>query len=308
MRIGFIGLGVMGKRIAVNIIKNGYKLKAYDLAEDAVEELKQLGADAASSPADTAAGSDIIFTSLPNEGAVSKVITGEDGVLEGAGQGAVIVDLSSITPRVIKEIGRDAAAKKISVLDAPVSGGAVGAENGTLTVMIGGDVRVVEKIRPVLNTFCKKVYHLGELGAGDTAKLVNNLLLGVNMVAVSEALVLGVKAGLDPDVLYDLISQSSGSSYALEAKYPEFISQRNFKPGFTIDLQYKDLDLALSMSKELGIPLMVGSFAQQIFQLARSSGLGSNDISSIVKVFEKMADETVVSKKSQNQGADSNDT
>ena len=308
MRIGFIGLGVMGRRIAANIIKSGYNLKVFDLVEEAVEELKDLGADAASSPADTAAGSDIIFTSLPNEDIVKKVITGQDGVLKGASQGAIIVDLSSITPGVIKAIGRDAAEKRIFVLDAPVSGGAVGAEKGTLTVMIGGDVKVVEKARPVINTFSKKVYHLGELGAGDTAKLVNNLLLGVNMAAVSEALVLGVKAGLDPDVMYDLISQSSGSSYALEAKYPGFISERNFKPGFTIDLQYKDLELALSMSKELGMPLMIGSFAQQIFQLARSSDLGSNDISSIIQVFEKMADETVVSKKSKNQGVDSSDS
>lgn len=288
MKIGFIGLGVMGKNMATNLIKNGYKLKVTDLNKDAVNELKEMGAEEGQTAADVAAESDIIFTSLPNSQIVEGVVTGKGGVLEGAKEGTIYIDLSSITPKAIQNIAKKASQKGVKVLDAPVSGGVAGAQKGTLTIMVGGDEETFNKALPVLNCIGTKVFHVGDIGAGDTIKLVNNLLLGVNMVAVSEALALGVKAGLKPEVMYDIISQSSGSSYALTAKYKNFIAKGNFAPGFMIDLQYKDLQLAVDTAKDLKMPLLVGNQAQQMYEVARAKGLGTEDISAVIKIYEEL--------------------
>ncbi len=287
MRVGFIGLGVMGKRMAMNVLKGGYELTVSDLNKDAVKELVDAGAKEANTPAEVSEGKDVIFTSLPNSAIVEAVILGKNGVLEGAKEGAIIVDLSSITPKSIQNIARKASEKGVEVMDAPVSGGASGAEKGTLTIMVGGKAETFEKVLPVLNHIGKKVNHVGEVGAGDTVKLVNNLLLGVNMAAVAEALALGVKAGLKPEVLYDIISQSSGSSYALTAKYSNFIAKGNFEPGFMIDLQYKDLQLAVDTAKDMKMPLMIGNLAQQMYEAARAKGLGTEDISAVLKLYEE---------------------
>lgn len=287
MKIGFIGLGVMGKRMATNVLKGKYELAVFDLNKDAVKDLQQLGAKACETPCEVAQNSDVVLTSLPNSAIVENVVLGENGILEGAKEGTVIVDLSSITPKTIQNIAKKASEKGVEVLDAPVSGGAAGAEKGTLTIMVGGKKEVFEKVLPVLNCIGTKVNHVGDVGAGDTVKLVNNLLLGVNMVAVAEALTLGVKAGLKPEILYDIISQSSGSSYALTAKYNNFIAKGNFEPGFMIDLQYKDLQLAVDTSKDLKMPLIIGNLAQQLFEMARAKGLGSEDISAVIKLYEE---------------------
>jgi len=289
MKVGFIGLGVMGKRMAANILKAGYLLKVFDIVDSAVEETESMGAESGQSPAAVAADCEVVLCSLPNSNIAKNVILGKDGVLEGTQEGSIIVDLSSITPKAIRDINKEAEKKGVFVLDAPVSGGAAGAEKGTLTVMVGGEKEAFEKILPVLNCIGKKIYHVGPVGAGDTVKLVNNLLLGTNMVAVAEALALGVKAGLDPEVLFDVINKSSGNSYALTAKYPDFISKGNFEPGFMIDLQYKDLQLAVTTAKELNIPLLMGNLAQQMFEIARSGGLGQKDISSVIKIYEDWA-------------------
>ena len=288
MKIGFIGLGVMGKNMAINLIKKGYKLKVSDLNKDAVNELKEMGAEEGQNAAEIAAGSDIIFTSLPNSQIVEAVVLGKGGILEGAKEGTIYIDLSSITPKAIQNIAKKASEKGIKVLDAPVSGGVAGAQKGTLTIMVGGDEEIFNKALPALNCIGTKVFHVGDVGAGDTIKLVNNLLLGVNMVAVSEALALGVKAGLKPEVMYDIISQSSGSSYALTAKYKNFIAKGNFAPGFTIDLQYKDLQLAVDTAKDMKMPLLIGNVAQQMYEVARAKGLGTEDISAVLKVYEEL--------------------
>ncbi|WP_352419328.1 NAD(P)-dependent oxidoreductase [Proteiniborus sp.] len=287
MKIGFIGLGVMGKRMATNVLKGGYELTVSDLNKDSVKDLQQLGAKAAETPAEVAQNSDVVLTSLPNSAIVENVILGKKGILEGAKEGTIIVDLSSITPKSIQNIAKKASQKGVEVLDAPVSGGAAGAEKGTLTIMVGGKNEVFEKVLPVLNCIGTKVNHVGEVGAGDTVKLVNNLLLGANMVAVAEALALGVKAGLKPEILYNIISKSSGSSYALTAKYNNFIAKGNFEPGFMIDLQYKDLQLAVDTSKDLKMPLVMGNLAQQMFEMARAKGLGTEDISAVLKLYEE---------------------
>ncbi|SHI32536.1 3-hydroxyisobutyrate dehydrogenase [Dethiosulfatibacter aminovorans DSM 17477] len=296
-KIGFIGLGVMGKNMASNILSAGYELTVYDVIEANVEDMVSKGALAGSSPADVASKSEVVFTSLPNSAIVEAVVLGENGVLSGCEEGTIIVDLSSITPKSIRKIHKICSDKNVEVVDAPVSGGAAGAEKGTLTIMIGGSKEVVEKITHVLSSIGSKINHVGEIGAGDTVKAVNNLLLGANMVAVAEALVLGKKAGLLADTMYDIISKSSGGSYALNAKYDNYISKGNFDPGFMIDLQYKDLQLAIDTAKDLQVPLVTGNMAQQMFEAARAEGFGKEDISAVIKVFEKWADVEVRSEK-----------
>jgi|LSQX01.3.fsa_nt_gb 2-hydroxymethylglutarate dehydrogenase len=287
MKIGFIGLGVMGKRMAKRIFEAGYKIKVFDVMEPVLNEFKKLGVETGESPGDVAVDADVVFMSLPNSRIVTNVVLGEDGILPKARPGTIIVDLSSITPKAIRDIYKKTSSKGVEVLDAPVSGGSAGAEAGTLTIMVGGKKEVFEKVEPILKVIGKTIYHVGEIGAGDTIKLVNNLLLGANMVAVAEALALGVKAGLDPQVMFEVITNSSGNSYALKAKYPNFISKGNFEPGFMIDLQYKDLELAVETAKDLGIPLIMGNIAQQMFDIAKAEGLGQKDISSVINLYEK---------------------
>ena len=201
--------------------------------------------------------------------------------------------MSSITPKAIRDIYDVTSHKGVEILDAPVSGGSAGAEAGTLTLMVGGKKEVLEQVRPILQTISKTIYHVGDVGAGDTVKLVNNLLLGANMVATAEAMALGVKAGLDSDVLFEVITSSSGNSYALKAKYPNFISKGNFEPGFMVDLQYKDLQLAVDTAKDLGLPLIMGNMAQQMYEIAKAEGLGQKDISSVINLYEKWSNITV---------------
>ena len=244
MKVGFIGLGVMGKKMALNVLKSGNDLTVYDVVKENVQDLVNEGAKSANSPAELAAECDLVLTSLPNSFIVENVVLGKNGVFEGAKSGMIYVDLSSITPKSIRKISDIAKEKNISVVDAPVSGGAEGAAKGTLTIMAGGDKEVLDKAMPVLLSIGKEVKHVGSVGAGDTVKAVNNLLLGINMVAAAEALVLGKKAGLDPDVMFEIISKSSGGSYALSAKYEKYISKGNFNLGFMVDLMYKDLEIS----------------------------------------------------------------
>jgi 3-hydroxyisobutyrate dehydrogenase len=287
MKIGFIGLGVMGKNMAENILENGYELNIYDVVEEVVEEFGKKGASVCKSPSEVASKSDVIMTSLPNSQIVKNVILGKNGVLQGAKSDAIIIDLSSITPKTIQYIAKEAEKSGVEVVDAPVSGGSIGAKNGTLTIMAGGKKEVVDSVSEILKSIGKTIYYVGNVGAGDTVKLVNNLLLGANMAAVSEALALGIKAGMDPDILFQVISKSSGNSYALTSKYEKFIKERNFNPGFMVDLQYKDLQLAIDTAKDLKMPLVIGNLTQQLYEMARSEGMGKEDISAMIKVYEK---------------------
>jgi len=287
MKLGFIGLGAMGKRMAMNLLSDLGQLCVYDVAVDMLDEFEKNGAQVCESPKELAKQCDIIMSSLPNSKIVSDVYLGQDGVLNGAKSGSICIDFSSITPMTIKKIYEIASTKGVSVMDAPVSGGTAGAQKGTLTIMVGGDKEFFEKASKIFDVVGSNIMYVGKVGSGDTVKLVNNLLLGTNMAAVSEAFALGAKAGIDIDVLYDVVSQSSGNSYALKAKYENFISKRNFKPGFMIDLQYKDLQLAVDTAKENGVPLLMGNQAQQMFEVARSEGFGKEDISALMKVYEK---------------------
>lgn len=287
--IAFIGLGAMGKPMALNVLKAGYSLTVFDLATSAVEEMVGQGAKAAATTKEAALGKDIVFMSLPNAKIVESVLTSEDGVFAGSHPGQIIIDLSSVTPGHTQRMAKLAEAKGVHYMDAPVSGGVSGAAAGTLTIMVGGEADVLGKCREALSAIGKKIYHVGLVGAGDTMKLVNNLLLGVNMVAVAEALTLGAKAGLDPQTMLDVIGVSSGRSYALEAKVPNFMLKGNFEPGFAIDLQHKDMGMAIETANELGLPLELGNAAQAMYKAAQADGLGRKDISAVVTLLEKLA-------------------
>lgn len=288
MRIGFIGIGAMGKPMALNLLKAGHELYVFDVVAAAVADMTAQGGQACTTPKELAQKTDVVITMLPNAKIVESTLTGENGLLAGSRPGQVFIDMSSVSAGSTQQMAKRAKEKGVGYVDAPVSGGVVGATAGTLTIMVGGELDDVQKILPILQAMGKNINHVGGVGAGDSIKVVNNLLLGINMAAVAEALVLGVKSGLSPQVMLDIIKGSSGRSYALEAKTPGFIMKNNFAAGFAIDLQYKDLELATETAKSLGMPLPLGAMAQQIFEMARAKGLGREDISAVIKVWEEL--------------------
>jgi len=287
MKLGFIGIGAMGSHMTVNLINAGYDVTVFDIRKEAMEYMMQFGAKLGSSPSDVARKSNIILTSLPSTNALEDVVLGEHGMLESMKCGSILIDTSTVSPSTIQKIGLVLKEQKVSVLEAPVSGGVEGAEAGTLTIMVGGSVDVFQRCHELLQVIGKNIYHVGALGSGNTVKLVNNLMSLVNVVTLSEGMVLGVKAGVDAATLYNVIKVSTGRSQALEWKLPNKILLRNFEPGFTIDLTYKDLSLVLSLARELGVPLFVTSIAQQVYALAKAKGLGKLDNTAVITLFEE---------------------
>lgn len=288
MEIGFIGIGAMGKPMALNLIRAGYHVWVYDLIKESVREMVSQGASPCETSAELAAKADVVFTSLPNSAIVENVMTGAGGVFDACGPGTVIIDMSSVSPASTRRMAAAAEKKGLRYADAPVSGGTAGAAAGTLTIMVGADEETFAKIRPILEVVGKKIFHVGEAGLGDAIKIVNNLLLGCNMAALAEALVLGVRCGLDPETMKEIISVSSGNSYVLQAKAEKFILAGAFEGGFAMDLQHKDLGLALEAAKDVGMPLPVASLAASIYEMGRAQGLGREDMSAVIKVWEKM--------------------
>ncbi|WP_425805610.1 NAD(P)-dependent oxidoreductase [Desulfitobacterium sp. Sab5] len=293
MKVGFIGVGAMGKPMASNIIRSGHTLVVNDVNAAAVEELVANGAIHAQSPRELAEQVEVVITMLPNGTIVEQVLLGEKGVFAGAKSGFTIIDMSSVAPGFTKKIAKLAADQGINYMDAPVSGGVKGATEGTLTIMVGGEKELVDRYHSLLEVMGKKIYHVGNVGDGDAVKIVNNLLLAVNMAAAAEAFALGTKIGLDPKTLLEIISVSSGNSYAMTAKMPNFVFKGNFAPGFAIDLQYKDLELAVQTAKEAKVPMMLTNVAQQLYENARAAGLGREDISAIIKPLEEVLDISV---------------
>jgi 2-hydroxymethylglutarate dehydrogenase len=287
MRVGFIGLGSMGRPMALNLLKRGQELVVNDIIPEAVAELVRAGARAGASPAAVAGQVEVLITMLPNAAIVAGVMTGENGVLAGARPGLAVVDMSSVGPGDSRRLAAMAAQKQVAYLDAPVSGGVRGAAAGQLTIMAGGSEEDFLKVKPVLECLGEKIYHVGAVGAGDAVKIVNNLLLGINMAAVAEALVLGVKAGLKPEAMLAIIGNSSGESYAFKAKVPNFVLPGRFEAGFALALQAKDLDLALQTAREHGVPLLLGGLARQVYSLAQARGLGEKDMSAVIKIWEE---------------------
>jgi len=290
VKVGFIGLGAMGKPMALNLLKAGHLLVVNDVNAKAVEELILAGAKKAESPKLLAEQVEVVITMLPNGGIVEQVLLGEQGVLAGAGDGFGIIDMSSVAPGFTQKMARLAAQTGVCYLDAPVSGGVKGAAEGTLTIMVGGDEQALARYQGLFQILGKKIHHIGAVGAGDAVKIVNNLMLAINMAGAAEAFALGTKMGLDPQVIFDIVSASSGNSYALSAKMPNFVFKGNFTPGFTVDLQYKDLELAVQTAKDVQVPMLLTNVVQQLYEQVRAAGLGKEDISAIIKPLETLCD------------------
>ena len=289
MRIGFIGLGAMGRPMAKRLISARHELVVFDVVTANVDALAGDGAERGLTPRHVAEQTQVTLTSLPNSAIVASVMTGSDGVFAGALEGHTVVDLSSVGPESTRKLARQASLNGIDYLDAPVSGGVKGAANGSLTIMAGapGEAAFL-RVKPILDALGSKIYFVGEVGSGNAVKIVNNMLLGANMASLAEALVLGTKIGLDPQVMYEILSQSSARSYALEIKVPGFVLKGDFAPGFMLDLQYKDLTMAVEAARDVSMPLPMTTTALQVFEMARAKGYGQEDMSSVVKVWEEL--------------------
>ena len=287
--IGFIGLGIMGKPMARNLLKAGYSVTVHNRSSAATEELAADGAKVVSSSKEVAERSEVVITMLPDSADSEAVIAGGGGVLEGATRGSVIIDMSSIAPLVSQRLGAEAAAKGVDMLDAPVSGGEPGAVAGTLAIMVGGKQGAFDRCLPILNVMGRSVVKVGDVGAGNFVKLANQIIVAANIEAIGEALVLAQKAGVDPEVAFQAIRGGLAGSNALEAKAP-MIMERNFNPGFRIRLHQKDLHNALLTGKDLGVPLPVTSLVQQMLASLVVKGTGDRDHSAIVNFVEDIAD------------------
>ena len=289
MRLGFIGTGNMGNPMAANLIRAGHQLTVHDLRREAVTNLLEMGAEWADSPRDAVPGNEVVFTSLPVPRDVEVVLLGEGGILEGAGEGSIYVDLSTNSPTVIRRLHEVCAAKGISVLDAPVSGGTYGAAAGTLAVMVGGEERVFNQVKPVLDAIGSHVVYCGDIGSGSVCKICNNLLsMGIG-VLLSETLTMGVKAGVDLAVLADVIANSSGSCRRLTEKFPRFLFQGNFEPGFATALAAKDVRLATDLGREYGIPMDLANLVDQRHVEAMFRGWGAEDSDAVARIQEEKA-------------------
>ena len=285
--IGFIGLGIMGRPMAKNLIKAGYKLIVYDKFAK-YDDLVSLGAERAVSSKDVASKSETIITMLPNSPHVKEAILGAGGVIEGLKPGSIVVDMSSIAPEASQEIGAALSAKKAILLDAPVSGGEPKAIDGTLSIMVGGDKAAFEKVKPILEKMGSSVILIGGLGAGNVTKLANQIIVALNIAAVSEAFVLSAKAGVNPQAVFDAIKGGLAGSTVMNAKVPMML-EGNVKPGFRIELHIKDLQNALDTAHKMGVPVPLTASVMEILQAVQADGMAANDHSAIVRFYEKLA-------------------
>jgi 2-hydroxy-3-oxopropionate reductase len=287
MIIGFIGLGIMGRPMAKNLINAGYKLVVYDKFAK-FDDLVALGAEGASSNRDAASRSEVVITMLPNSPHVKEAILGPGGVVEGIRAGATVIDMSSIAPAVSQEVGAALKAKGVNFLDAPVSGGEPKAIDGTLAIMAGGDQKAFDSVKPILEKMGSSVVLVGDVGAGNVTKLANQIVVALNIAAVSEAFVLATKAGVKPQAVFDAIKGGLAGSTVMNAKAP-MILDGNFKPGFRIELHIKDLQNALDTAHSLGVPLPLTAGVMETLQALKTDGLAANDHSAIVRYYEKLA-------------------
>jgi 3-hydroxyisobutyrate dehydrogenase len=294
-RIGFVGVGTMGKLMAINLLKRHYQVTAFDLNSAPVEELLEYGAVKAGSSAEAAAAGEVVITMLPSSPHVEEAVLGPGGVLDGMRHGSVLIDMSTIDPLVSKRVAEHVTARGLRMLDAPVSGGSVGARDATLTIMVGGPRDVFEACRSVLEAMGKNVIHCGDNGMGEVVKVVNNLIAGVSMAVTAEAYNIGLRAGADPTVLYDVISKSSGRCWSHDLNHPipgvlgSAPADRDYEPGFMVDLMRKDLGLAISAAKGVQAPAILAAVAEQIYGSASSMGFGRRDMSAVIKAIEALS-------------------
>jgi 2-hydroxy-3-oxopropionate reductase len=288
MNIGFIGLGIMGKPMAKNLLKAGHTLVVYDVVAAPVKELVEAGATAGTSPKDVASRNDLIITMLPNSPHVKKAVLGEGGVIEGAKPGSVLVDMSSIAPLASREVAAELAKKDVEMLDAPVSGGEPKAIDGTLAIMVGGKEAIFERVKDVLLKMGASAVLCGDIGAGNVTKLANQIIVALNIAAMSEAFVLATKAGVDPERVFNAIKGGLAGSTVLNAKAP-MVLEGNYKPGFRIELHIKDLQNALDTAHENGTPIPLTAQIMEIMQALKVDGKQSDDHGGIIQFYEKLA-------------------
>jgi 3-hydroxyisobutyrate dehydrogenase-like beta-hydroxyacid dehydrogenase len=288
LKVGYIGLGLMGKSIARNILKAGFPLTVHNRSRAAVDELLAEGASAAGSPSELAAQVDVVFTNLPDSPDVELVALGEKGIIEGARRGLVFVDNSTIKPASARRIAEKLGTKGVLALDAPVSGGDIGARNGTLTIMVGGPAEAVEKVTPVFLAMGKTVTHVGDSGAGQVAKAANQIMVAAQMVAMGELLIFARKAGVDPQKVVEAIKGGAAQCWTLDVKPPRLFSG-NRAPGFKARMQLKDMRIVMETAREFGMPLASATENTRFFEQMIQSGMGELDNSAVVAVIEKLA-------------------
>jgi 3-hydroxyisobutyrate dehydrogenase len=291
MQVGFIGIGVMGRPMALNLLKAEHRVTLFARHPEkaSVQEVLLAGAKQAPSPRAVAMVSDIVITMLPNSPEVEEVLLGKQGVLAGARKGLIIIDMSTIAPASSRKLGEAAASKGAHLLDAPVSGGSQGAINGTLSIMVGGEQDILEQARPVLEALGKNIFYVGPQGAGEVVKLVNNILCGTIAAAIAESFVLGVKAGADVETMAKIIGVSTGGSWQLANQFPLRAFNGSFQPGFMTDLLYKDLGLALDLASENQTAIPLTALTRQLYEMSRAAGHGRDDYTSLLQVLEQQA-------------------
>jgi len=286
--VGFIGLGNMGRPMALNLAKHGFPLIVHDIDPAKIEPLRARGATVAESPERVAAAADRTISMVETTAQAEAVIAGERGIIRSARAGHIVISMSTIDPLVAKRLADLLGARGVAMLDAPVSGGTERAQSGELSIIAGGAPETFEACRDLFKAMGTKIFHVGSLGQGLAMKLVNNMLVQVNMVAVAEALVLGVKAGLDPRTIYEVVRVSTGTSSAFERGAARMLA-RDFSPAGTVDISFKDQELETAFAKQLGAPLLLANVSQQVYQMARAAGLGKQDGTAIIQVLERLA-------------------
>lgn len=286
--IGFIGLGIMGRGMARNLLNAGFPVRVWNRTQSRVDTLVEAGATAGDSPADVARHSEIIVVCVSDTPDVEAVVLGENGVIHGAQAGSLVIDCSTISPQATREIAAQLNERGVHMLDAPISGGSEGAANGTLSIMVGGDSEQFERARPIFEAMGKTITHVGAQGAGQTVKLVNQVLVVGTMQAVSEALLLAEAGGLDLQRTLDAVTGGAAGSWMLSNRGPQVI-ERDWRPGFTIDLQQKDLRLVLEAADQLAIPLPATALIFQLYRTLQRQGLGDEGNHALVKALELMA-------------------
>jgi 2-hydroxy-3-oxopropionate reductase len=287
-RVGFIGLGIMGMPMARNLMEAGYELMVHNRSPEKAEELGKEGATVAATPREVAQKSDVVITMLPDSPQVREVVAGENGVLEGISEGALIIDMSTISPVVTEELAEAVKEKGASMLDAPVSGGDVGAVEGTLSIMVGGDAADFQRAKPLLESMGKTITHVGPTGAGQVTKAANQVVVALTIEAVSEALVLGSAGGVSPQKILEVLSGGLAANKVMEVKREKFLSHK-FEPGFRSELHHKDLGIALAAGREYGVVLPVTAIVDQMFESMMARGRGGWDHSALLTFIEDLA-------------------
>ena len=290
MKIGFVGIGQMGLPLCTNLVRAGFEVRVFDAHPPAVESVSGEGATPAESLADLGAWTEVVVTALPSPTVSEAVIAGDDGLLPHLDRDSVIIEMSTVSPSLVRGLASRCREHGVHFLDCGMSGGPGGARDASLALMVGGDTAVLERVRPVLEAMGSNIVHCGGTGAGMAAKLVNNALAHVNALAICEAFSLGVKSGLDPKVLYDVVRNSSGDSWVLPHRFEQYIKSGDFSPGMTLDLLHEDSSLAMEMAQESNTPLFLLKLANSLFTWYQLEGLGEENWSKMMTVWERQLD------------------